>query len=53
MFEVWQNSAPFRSKPIGAATEALLTKVVNRQLSVSPIVFFIAAADSNNKTKQC
>jgi hypothetical protein len=35
---VWQNSAPFGRRPIGGTVEALLTKVVNRQLSVSPIV---------------
>jgi hypothetical protein len=47
MFKVWQNSAPFGGRPIGGAVEALLTKVFNRQLSVSPIVvFFIAAAVS-------
>jgi hypothetical protein len=45
MFEVWQNSAPFGSRPIGSAVEALLTKVVNRQSSVLLIVvFFIVAA---------
>jgi hypothetical protein len=41
MFKVWQNSAPFGGKPIGSAVEALLTKVVNQQLSVSPIVDFL------------
>jgi hypothetical protein len=40
MFEVWQNSASFGGRPIGATVEALLTKVVNRQLSVLPIVVF-------------
>ncbi len=45
MLEVWQNSAPFGDRPIGAAVEALLTIVVNRRSSVSPIiVFFIAPA---------
>jgi hypothetical protein len=29
MFKVWQNSAPFDSRPIGNAVEALLTKAVN------------------------
>jgi hypothetical protein len=43
MFEVWQNSAPIRGRPIGAAVEALLTKVVNWQSSVSPIVVFFVA----------
>ena len=37
--------APFGGRPIGAAIEALLTKVVNWGLSVLPIVvFYIAAA---------
>jgi hypothetical protein len=46
MFEVWQNSAPFGGRPIGGAVKALLTKVVNWQLSVLLIVaFFVAAAD--------
>jgi hypothetical protein len=40
--EVWQNVAIFGGRPIGGAFEALLTKVVNWQLSVSPIVFFVA-----------
>jgi hypothetical protein len=40
---VWQNSAPFGGGAIGTAAEALLTKVVNRQLSVSPIVVFLVA----------
>jgi hypothetical protein len=43
MFEVWQNSATFGSRPIGGAVEVLLTKVVNRQLSVLPIVVFFVA----------
>jgi hypothetical protein len=42
--EVWQNSAIFGGRPIGAAIEVLLTKVVNQQLSVSPIVVFFVAA---------
>jgi hypothetical protein len=41
LLEVWQNLAPFGGRPIGAAVEALLTKVVNRQLSVSPIAVFL------------
>jgi hypothetical protein len=40
LLEVWQNSAPFGGRPIGSAIEVLLTKVVNRQLSVLPIVVF-------------
>jgi hypothetical protein len=39
--EVWQNLAIFGGKPIGGAIEALLTKVVNRRLLVSPIVVFL------------
>jgi hypothetical protein len=47
MFKVWQNSAPFCSRPIGGVVEALLTKVVNLQSSVLSIVgFFVAAAGS-------
>jgi hypothetical protein len=47
MFEVWQNLAPFSGRPISGAVEALLTKVVNQRLSVSPIVvFFVANAVS-------
>jgi hypothetical protein len=41
MFEVWQNSAPFGSRPIGGTVEALSTKVVNQQSSVLPIVVFL------------
>jgi hypothetical protein len=37
---VWQNLAPFGGRLIGGAIEALLTKVVNRQLSVLLIVIF-------------
>jgi hypothetical protein len=33
LLEVWQNLAPFGSRPIGAAIEALLTKVLNWQSS--------------------
>jgi hypothetical protein len=36
LLEVWQNLAPFGGRPIGGTVEALLTKVINRQLSVSP-----------------
>jgi hypothetical protein len=37
---------PFGSRPIGGTIEALLTKVVNQQSSVSPIgVSFVTAAD--------
>jgi hypothetical protein len=46
-FEVWQNLAPFGGRPIGGTVEALLIKVVNRRLSVLPIViFFVAVAVS-------
>ncbi len=41
MFEVWQNSAPFGGRPIGAAVEALLTKFVNWWSSVLLIVVFL------------
>jgi hypothetical protein len=42
MFEVWQNAAPFLGgRPISGTVEALSTKVVNWQLSVLPIVFFL------------
>ncbi len=45
LLEVWQNSAPFvGGRPIGAAVEALLTKVLNRRSSVSPIVVFYVSA---------
>jgi hypothetical protein len=40
LFEVRQNSAIFGSRSIGGAIEALLTKVVNKRLSVLLIVFF-------------
>jgi hypothetical protein len=46
MFEVWQNSDPIGSRPIGGTVEALLTKVINWQLSVSMIVVFVVAAAS-------
>jgi hypothetical protein len=40
--EVWQNSAIFSGRPTGAV-EALLTKVNNQRLSVSPtVVLFVA-----------
>jgi hypothetical protein len=41
MFGVWQNLAPFGGRPIGGAVEALLTKVLNHQSSVLPIVVFL------------
>jgi hypothetical protein len=41
MFEVWQNLTPFGGRLIGAAVEALLTKVVNWQSSVLLIVVFL------------
>jgi hypothetical protein len=41
MFKVWQNLASFGGRPIGSAVEALLTKVLNQQLSVSSIVVFL------------
>jgi hypothetical protein len=41
--EVWQKSAPFGGRPIGGTIEALLTKVFNQRLSVSPIVVFFVA----------
>ncbi len=45
LLEVWQNSAPFSGRPIGAAVEALLTIVVNWRSVLSPIGFvFVAAA---------
>jgi hypothetical protein len=44
MLEVWKNLAPFGGRLIGSADEALLTKVVNWQLSVLLIVVFVAAA---------
>jgi hypothetical protein len=40
MFKVWQNLASFGGRLIGGAIEALLTKVVNWQSSVLPIVVF-------------
>jgi hypothetical protein len=47
MWEVWQNLAIFGGRPTSAAVETLLTKFVNWQSSVLPIVvFFVAAAVS-------
>jgi hypothetical protein len=47
LLEVWQNLAIFGGRPIGAAVEALLTIIVNRQSSLLPIGFvFLAAAVS-------
>jgi hypothetical protein len=43
MLEVWHNLTPFGGRPIGSAVEALLTKVINWQLSVLPIVVFVVA----------
>jgi hypothetical protein len=40
---VWQNLAIFSSRPIGGAIEALLTKVINQQSSVLPVVVFFVA----------
>jgi hypothetical protein len=42
--EVWQNSAPFGGRPIGGAVEALLTKFINRRLSVLLIIVYFVAA---------
>jgi hypothetical protein len=51
MLHVWQNLASFGGRSIGSAVEALLTKVVYWQLSVSLIaVFFVAAAISVSQT---
>jgi hypothetical protein len=45
--EVWQNSAIFGGRPIGAAIEALLTIIVNQRSFLLPIGFvFVAAAVS-------
>jgi hypothetical protein len=41
MFEVWQNLAPFGGRPIDGAVEALLTKDLNWQSSVLPVVVFL------------
>jgi hypothetical protein len=47
MFKVWHNLAHFGGTLIGGTVEALLTKVVNRRLSILPtVVFFVAAAVS-------
>jgi hypothetical protein len=45
VLEVWQNSAPFGGRPIGGTVEVLLTKFVNWQSSVLPIIVFFVAAD--------
>jgi hypothetical protein len=44
MLKVWQNSAPIGGRPISGAIELLLTKAVNWQLSVLPIIAFIVVA---------
>jgi hypothetical protein len=44
MFKVWQNSAPFNGRPISGAIEALLTKFIYPQSSVSPIVLFLLSS---------
>jgi hypothetical protein len=49
MFIVWQNLAIFRVTPIGSTVEALPTKVVNRQLSVLPLVVFCSRRCLSNK----
>jgi hypothetical protein len=41
LLEVWQNLTTFGDRQIGSAVEALLTKNVNWQSSVSPIVVFL------------
>jgi hypothetical protein len=41
MFKVWQNLALFSGRLIDSTVEALLTKGVNRQSSVLPIVIFL------------
>jgi hypothetical protein len=43
---VWQNLAIFGGRTIGATVEVLLTIVINRQLSVLPIVVFFVATCS-------
>ncbi len=43
LLEVCKNLPIFGGRPISGAVEALLTKVVNRQSSVSPIVVFVVA----------
>ncbi len=43
LMEVWQNLAIFGGRSIGGAVEELLTKVVNRRMSVSQIVVFFVA----------
>jgi hypothetical protein len=47
LLQVWQNSAIFGGRPIGAVIETLLMIIVNQQSSQSPIGFvFVAAAVS-------
>jgi hypothetical protein len=47
MFKVWQNLASFDGRTISGAVEALLTIVINWQLSQLPIGFvFVAVAVS-------
>jgi hypothetical protein len=43
LLEVWQNLDPFGGRPINGTVEALLTKVINWQSSVLPIVVFFVA----------
>ncbi len=41
LLKVWQNSAPFGGWPISGTVVALLTKILNRRLSVLPILVFL------------
>jgi hypothetical protein len=41
VFKVWQNLAPSGGRPIGGTVEVLLTKGINAQLSVLPVVVFL------------
>jgi hypothetical protein len=50
MFKVWQNLAPFGSRPIRGAIEALMTKFVNWQSSVLLIVVVFVTADNSVMT---
>jgi hypothetical protein len=43
LLEVWQNLAPFGSRPIDSTIEALLTKVVNWRSSVLLIVEYFVS----------
>jgi hypothetical protein len=43
LLEVWQNLAVFSGRLIGGTVEALLTKVLNQQSTVSRIVVFFVA----------